>query len=306
MIPKWLSPLPWAAVAAAQFWLLASGGILSYLHPKAVPLAWALALFCLLAALVELWSLRQGPRRMKLSVAAVVWALPLSALAFVQEGGLSHRAALSRGLAANVLQPAPFSEDSAFEVEGPDSLGNYPVTEDSTPSLEAPATTVAPLPEAMTKSLPAKVLERLDTIPDADFTGKVNRIWQSPAKWRGRTVLMTGFVTADETFGAGGFFLTRMMLSCCAADAMPVGFFCQPLGAVLPEGQWITVVAKVGITSAQLDGWKETRTVPILTVLSYARTQAPENPYVYPFSLESDPRITPEGLDLVKERAGIP
>lgn len=285
MIPKWLSPLPWAAVAAAQFWLLNSGRILSYLHPKAVPLAWILALFCLLAALVELWSFRQGPRRMKLSVAAVVWALPLSALAFVQEGGLSHRAALFRGLAANVVQVAISAEDSAME-EGSDSLGNDPVTEVFPPDLAAPSETVAPLPEAMLQALPAKVLERLDTIPDADFTGKVNRIWQSPAKWRGRTVLMTGFVTADETFGSGGFFLTRMMLSCCAADAMPVGFFCQPLGAVLPEGQWITVVAKVGLTSAKLDGWKETRTVPILTVLSYTRTQAPENPYVYPFAID--------------------
>lgn len=285
MIPDWLSPLPWAALAAAQLWLLTSGRILSYLHPKAVPLAWVLALFCLLAALVELWSLRHRRLRRKLSVAAAVWVLPLAALFFVQEGGLSHRAALSRGLSANVAQVAGSAEDSARE-EGSDPLGNRPATEDSTPALAAPSKTVAPLPETMRKELPAKVLERLDTIPDADFTGRVGRIWKDPSGWRGRTVILTGFVTKDETFGAGGFFLTRMMLSCCAADAMPVGFFCQPPGAVLPEGQWITVVAKVGLTSAQLEGWRTSRNVPILTVLSYARTQAPENPYVYPFAID--------------------
>jgi len=188
MIPAWLSPLPWATLAAAQLWLLTSGRILSYLHPKAVSLAWALALFCLLAALVELWSLRHRRQRMTLSVAAVVWVLPLAAIGFVQEGGLSHRVALSRGLSANVVQTAASAEDSARE-EGPDSLGNYPVTEDSTPSLAAPATTVAPLPETMRKELPAKVLGRLDTIPDADFTGRVGRIWKDPSGWRGRTVI---------------------------------------------------------------------------------------------------------------------
>jgi len=287
MIPAWLSPLPWAALAAAQLWLLTSGRILSYLHPKAVPLAWALALFCLLGCLVEAWALRRRGSRTgtRLSTGAVAWTLPLLALAFVQEGGLSHRAALARGLSANVVQIAEPAQDSSME-EVPDSLGNYPVTEDSMPALAAPSKTVVPLPETMRKELPSNVLERLDSIPDADFTGKVSRIWKDPSRWRGHTVVLTGFVTKDATFGAGGFFLTRMLLTCCAADAMPVGFFCQPLGNALPEGQWIAVVAKVGITSARLDGWRKPRTVPILTVLSYAKTEVPGNPYVYPFAFE--------------------
>jgi len=292
MIPAWLSPLPWAVLAAVQFRLLGTGQILSYLHPKAVPLAWVLAGFCALATVLEIWALRKGGhrRRQRPSVATFAWMLPLLAIPFVQEGGLSARAASSRGLLATGIVSSPVSsevpsylEDSAYDE------GDFPVSQDTTPNLPAPLTRAAPLPQGMAQALPAKVLGSLDTIPDADFTGKVNRIWQNPAKWRGRSVLLTGFVTKEETFGAGGFFLTRMLLSCCAADAMPVGFFCQPLGAVLPEGQWITVVAKVGITSAQLEGWKTTRTVPILTVLSHAPTEAPDNPYVYPFSFEPDP-----------------
>lgn len=289
MIPAWLSPLPWAVLAAVQFRLLGTGQILSYLHPKAVPLAWALAGFCALAAVLEIWALRKGAyrRRRRPSVAAFAWMLPLLAIPFVQEGGLSARTAASRGPLASGIISSPVSpEASSYLEDSAYDEGDFPVSQDTTPKLPAPLTTAAPLPQGMARELSAKVLGSLDTIPDADFTGKVSRIWRNPAKWRGRTLYLTGFVTKDKTFGAGGFFLTRMLLSCCAADAMPVGFFCQPLGAALPEGQWITVVAKVGLTSAQLDGWKETRTVPILTVLSHARTQAPENPYVYPFAID--------------------
>lgn len=54
----------------------------------------------------------------------------------------------------------------------------------------------------------------------------------------GRSVRMTGFVTPDE--GADGWYLTRIIFTCCAADAQSVKVRIHG-AAALPANTWVTV-----------------------------------------------------------------
>jgi uncharacterized repeat protein (TIGR03943 family) len=54
----------------------------------------------------------------------------------------------------------------------------------------------------------------------------------------GRSVRMTGFVTPDE--GADGWYLTRIIFTCCAADAQSVKVRIHG-AAALPADTWVTV-----------------------------------------------------------------
>ncbi|MFE9675754.1 TIGR03943 family putative permease subunit [Streptomyces sp. NPDC006259] len=69
-----------------------------------------------------------------------------------------------------------------------------------------------------------------------DFT---QRVQQDEARAiQGRTVRMTGFVTPAG--GGGGWYLTRIMLSCCAADAQSVKV--RVYGVAAPKADtWVTV-----------------------------------------------------------------
>jgi uncharacterized repeat protein (TIGR03943 family) len=70
-----------------------------------------------------------------------------------------------------------------------------------------------------------------------DFTRRVQQDEREAIK--GRTVLMTGFVTpADDQ--AGGWYLTRLMLSCCAADAQSVKVRIHGIEAPKAD-TWVTV-----------------------------------------------------------------
>ncbi|SOE71555.1 TIGR03943 family protein [Streptomyces sp. OV198] len=54
----------------------------------------------------------------------------------------------------------------------------------------------------------------------------------------GRSVRMTGFVTPDK--GADGWYLTRIIFTCCAADAQSVKVRIHG-ASVLPANTWVTV-----------------------------------------------------------------
>ncbi|MGQ4389589.1 TIGR03943 family putative permease subunit [Streptomyces sp. SAS_270] len=68
-----------------------------------------------------------------------------------------------------------------------------------------------------------------------DFTSRVQQDREQAIK--GRSVRMTGFVTPDKR---GGWYLTRIILNCCAADAQSVTVRIYGAG-VLPADTWVSV-----------------------------------------------------------------
>lgn len=68
-----------------------------------------------------------------------------------------------------------------------------------------------------------------------DFTSRVQQDREQAIK--GRTVRMTGFVTPDKR---GGWYLTRIILNCCAADAQSVTVRIYGTRA-LPADTWVSV-----------------------------------------------------------------
>ncbi|MCF4139735.1 TIGR03943 family protein [Streptomyces sp. Tue 6430] len=108
----------------------------------------------------------------------------------------------------------------------PPALGSY------TASREAPKA-VAVVAEDGFDPLPAT-----SPLPITltDFTQRVQQ--DGTRAVQGRTVRMTGFVTPAD--GGGGWYLTRIMLSCCAADAQSVKV--RVYGVAAPEADtWVTV-----------------------------------------------------------------
>jgi uncharacterized repeat protein (TIGR03943 family) len=71
-----------------------------------------------------------------------------------------------------------------------------------------------------------------------DFTRRVQQ--DRGQAIRGRTVRMTGFVTPVRRGGGAGWYLTRIVISCCAADARSVRV--RVYGAAAPPADtWVTV-----------------------------------------------------------------
>lgn len=101
---------------------------------------------------------------------------------------------------------------------------------------------------------------------------------KDPALFRGQEAKVIGFVYRDDRFGSDEFLVARFVLSCCAADASPMGLVARwPNSPTLPDDQWVEV--KGYFEPGHFSG----EAMPILVAESVTPTDIPERPYLYPF-----------------------
>ncbi len=97
-----------------------------------------------------------------------------------------------------------------------------------------------------------------------------------PANFDGEEVHVVGFVYRDARFTDTQFMVSRFTVSCCVADAAPIGLIVEwPDTAVLTSDSWVEV-----------SGTLQTQTfngvaMPVLIANSVSPTETPSQPYLY-------------------------
>lgn len=126
----------------------------------------------------------------------------------------------------------------------------------------------------------ARVAE-FDPLPEADpaplaLSGFIARVQQDRDRsLAGRTVLMTGFVTPAKD-RAGTWYLTRLVVSCCAADSRSLRVRVHGVPAP-PADTWVTVT---GTWHPGGGGALGTATAPVaVDARTVRRVAEPVNPY---------------------------
>lgn len=99
---------------------------------------------------------------------------------------------------------------------------------------------------------------------------------QDASTFVGQEAHIIGFVYRDERFTADTFMIGRFVLSCCVADASPIGLVVQTADAAhLPDDQWVDV------TGHFIVGTFAGAEMPILVADTLTKTDAPAQPYLY-------------------------
>ncbi len=150
---------------------------------------------------------------------------------------------------------------AAIFLIAPGPLGAYTASR-QTSSVTAPSSGIEfdPLPAGDPVAVP------LD-----DFATRA--IWDDGRTLAGRTVDLVGFVTPTSD---GQWQLTRMSLTCCAADAVTVKV--QPKGDVapLPANTWVNVTG----TYEAGGGTQSSTAIPWVKVKEVTKIQQPADPYL--------------------------
>jgi uncharacterized repeat protein (TIGR03943 family) len=125
------------------------------------------------------------------------------------------------------------------------------------------------VPQPASSDFPA--LPAVDPVPLALGEYGVRAVWDDGRTLTGRTVELVGFVSPRT---GGGWFLTRMSLSCCAADALATKV--EVRGAQVPQtDSWVRVIGRYQAT----DGADPETAVPAVEALEVVPTTKPQNPY---------------------------
>lgn len=98
-----------------------------------------------------------------------------------------------------------------------------------------------------------------------------------PASFDGQEAKVIGFVYREPDFPENHFIVARFTVSCCVADALPIGL---PVywtdQTTLPEGGWVEIRGQFEA------GLFRTDKTPILQAQTVAQIEQPEHPYLYP------------------------
>ena len=140
----------------------------------------------------------------------------------------------------------------------PPALGAYAAARDTANAAPTSEAKAPPLPPGD----PAPV-----TV--AEYVGRA--VWDDGLTLVDRTVEMTGFVTPDPE---GGWWITRMAVACCAADA--IASKVKVLEAPdLPANTWVTITGRW----VPGGGTKTDTAIPLIEVIDLVEVPQPKNPY---------------------------
>ena len=129
------------------------------------------------------------------------------------------------------------------------------------------ATTVAPAYDAVVPPLPPGDPV---TVTLGDFASRA--VWDDGRTLAGRTVQMTGFASAAP---GGGWYLTRLALTCCAADATVTKITPVDAPSRPPANTWLLVVGQW----VPGGGTQSETAIPHLRIVSMDVVPEPANPY---------------------------
>ncbi len=167
------------------------------------------------------------------------------------EHGHSHRSYVGWLLLAPLV---------AFTVIIPRPLGAYSAERAAAPP---------PMPADQTfEELPAGDPVELTL---RDYTSRT--LWDDAATLEGRTVRLTGFVTPRA---AGGYYITRQVIACCAADALPVQVYVAGDPPVFAPDTWIEVV---GTSAPTVRDESDSFDIAAVTADSVTTVTPPASPY---------------------------
>jgi len=143
----------------------------------------------------------------------------------------------------------------------PPTLGAFAASRGTT-TIEAPEFALPPLPAARNGAV------------DLTLTDYYSRVLYEPESLAGATLRLSGFVTpvGDE------WFVTRMRLSCCAADGRPVKVLTAG-DAARPSPAADTWVEVVGTATGSRAPAGQTQAVAVLAVSSVREVPRPTNSY---------------------------
>lgn len=244
------------SICIALYGAIDSRAILVFLHPRSLPLvkfAWLLFIALTLNE-VKTFTRCKGSQKPDWRLFALM--LPIVVVLLVNPTGLSSRIAVQKG------------------------LSSLSITSGQNGNRFGPADT----PEKNTNLLVLQTPETRssDTIADGSLYEYLDKLYADPAHYLGKRYTMTGFVSPDTLLGKNSFFLTRMMITCCAADASPVGFYCTiDSKSGIQENDWVIVTGVLKPRVIKFPWDNQSRTIPLLTVIAVKKTTKPQNEYVY-------------------------
>jgi putative membrane protein len=126
------------------------------------------------------------------------------------------------------------------------------------------------------------VKDKTIVMTNENFIKNYEDIYGNSCNYIGRIINMKGFIYRQEGLLEDEFILSRMLVSCCMADASLVGLLCNYSGeSIFTEGTFISIQGILGEREYKDPKNGETVVIPIIKVTEIEKTNKLSNEYIY-------------------------
>lgn len=270
--------------------LLIGGAINLFLAPRMVPVVWfGFCVFCMLSiyqavqVVRDMRAHRGGPMKLY----SLVFLIPVFLIVSAAPRANTPQMLPNQNIGLGVMRPSDAAQTAVPSLEpsavpSPPDHASSPAPETTPVPWETPTPAETPAPAVDIDEMPVCVLNP-DTMTDQGSGSFAEYLYMSMEDLMGQEITLSGFVYKDESFPPDTILVARLMITCCAADAMVVGYHVRVEDAGdFSSDEWIQVTGTV--QRFTMDMYGESRDLPILTGGTVARCEAPstEDAYVYP------------------------
>lgn len=238
-------------LSAFYYFLLVSGMVNLYVHPRILPFIKASVVFMVVIALFLVVSIFKGSLIKKKKSSYTIFLIPLIMIF---------------GMGSDAVTPS-LLEKPNFDIRKEISLKNKEIDHSGHDHSEESHEGVD---EIDTKN------KRI-VVEDNSYMFFLNEAYNDYEEYLGKEIEIIGFIYMDTSLKKNELALLRVMMVCCSADTQIVGLICNYDGTIkFNNDTWVRVV---GVLEE-----KESLEGVILNIKSMERTDKPKNEYVYPYS----------------------
>lgn len=118
-------------------------------------------------------------------------------------------------------------------------------------------------------------------VNESNYLKIVEDMEQNIDKYKGKRILITGFVFKEKSFKEDEFVVARALISCCAADSEFIGLMCKWKDSnELADNSWVKIQGIIDTTTYKENGG--TSIIPSILVKKIEKVDKPKNEYIYP------------------------
>ena len=227
---------------ACYFYMIISTNKLTlFVHPKMVKYVKFALYFFVVLVIFQGKNVFTNKKAKRFKFGYIMFLIPLILGSLLKPEGVTAYSVINKGfsltsqLKINTLKHKHTVLENGTEVcehddESTHFVENTNVVESTNVTLENPIES--------TSLIKGKTIN----MTNKNFISTYEEIYGNPNNYVGTSVNMRGFIYNQKGLNKGEFILSRIVVSCCAADAQLLGILCDnSQGEILAEGTWVNI-----------------------------------------------------------------